>query len=129
MKSTKRKDYTGVVNGDCYQTVGHFAMYLKWFPELTDNWRVVHGIVCGDGGQAKDIEFGHAWMELDEDFETRLVHDYSNDREIIMLASDYYSRGRIIPDKMKRYTIKEILTLMVDTGHFGPWDDLFKNYL
>ena len=113
--------------GDCYETTGHFAMDLKMSKKPLDDWRLVHGVVTGEG-QIEGVEFTHSWMELGKDWDYRLVFDYSNDRDISMLATDYYMRGQIKQSKVRRYAIKEALKLMVKNGHFGPWDEFFGRW-
>ena len=115
------------IDGDCYEVVGHFAMDLKSSGKPLDDWRVVHGVVHGES-YLTGIEFTHAWMELGKERQYRLVFDYSNDRFISMLATDYYSRGQIEAKNVRRYTVKEALKQMVNSGHFGPWDDFFKEW-
>ncbi|MHA1662240.1 MAG: hypothetical protein ACTSVR_03180 [Candidatus Thorarchaeota archaeon] len=113
--------------GDCFPTVGHFAMDLKISGKPLDEWRVVHGIVVGQA-EILGLKYTHAWMELGRDWQYRLVFDYSNNHDINILAQDYYSIGQIKPDMVRRYTIDEARKLMFDTGEFGPWDPLFEEY-
>jgi len=102
-------------------------MNLKHSGKPLDEWRLVHGIVVGEGNLT-GIEFGHSWMELGKEWEYRLVFDHSNNREISMSAMDYYSRGEIKPENVRRYTIEEAMKFMRESEHFGPWDPFFRKW-
>ena len=114
-----------VSKGDCFEIVGKIAMSgrkrkLPGTPNI-DFWGtpyVVHGEVQGQG-KLKDLRYGHSWVEDDV-----FVYDYSNGNELIMPKKQYYNLGNVKKTKPRyfKYTFKEVLNKMVDTGHYGSWD-------
>ena len=103
-KQTQRR----LVVGDCYPTAGRYVM---------DNHDsvLVHGTVTGQG-PIEGQRIGHAWCEVGG-----VVIDRSNGNDILMSRDRYYEIGEII-DPVK-YTHEEAISMMVDTGHFGPWEE------
>lgn len=114
--------------GDCYYVAGSMAMneglppYLQEakikMPEFVGTPYVVHAEVEGQGAIA-GLRYGHAWVEDDLN-----VYDYSNGREIVFPKQIYYILGQVITEKPKyyKYTFKEAVAKMLDTGHYGSWD-------
>ena len=112
--------------GDCYYVAGKVAMNDRLpkqareiiMPEFQGTPYVVHAEVSGQGA-ISGLRYGHAWIE-----DNVFVYDYSNGREIIMPKELYYHFGDVkkITPKYYKYTFKQAIEKMVDTGHYGSWD-------
>jgi len=98
--------------GDCYEVHANLMIELK-----NDEYTLCHGNAIGQG-PISGIEHGHCWIEYRD-----LVLDISNGKAVTYLKSDYYLKGHINPEKVKRYTWKEMAHHMIETEHYGPWDD------
>ena len=112
--------------GDCYYVAGTIAMSEK-LPKTAQEFKkpnfvgtpyVVHAEVSGQGAIA-GLRYGHAWVEDDLN-----VYDFSNGREIVFPKQLYYSIGNVIEKKPKyyKYTFKEAIDKMLETGHYGSWE-------
>jgi hypothetical protein len=112
--------------GDCYYVAGTIAMSEK-LPKTAQEFKkpnfvgtpyVVHAEVSGQGAIA-GLRYGHAWVEDDLN-----VYDFSNGREIVFPKQLYYSFGNVIEKKPKyyKYTFKEAIDKMLETGHYGSWE-------
>ena len=112
--------------GDCYYVAGTIAMSEK-LPKLAKEFQipkfqgtpyVVHAEVSGQGA-ISGLRYGHAWVEDD-----LYVYDFSNGREIVFPKQLYYSMGNVITTKPKyyKYTFKEAVEKMLETGHYGSWE-------
>lgn len=112
--------------GDCYYVAGTIAMSEK-LPKLAKEFKipkfqgtpyVVHAEVSGQGA-ISGLRYGHAWVEDD-----LYVYDFSNGREIVFPKQLYYSMGNVITTKPKyyKYTFKEAVEKMLETGHYGSWE-------
>jgi hypothetical protein len=117
--------------GDCY-TAALNAM------EPDDRYRLVHGVVSGQG-ELTGVRFDHAWVErhdpIPAEAAERLpaeaaamlnevawtVIDKSNGNDIEMPRPLYYAIGQV--NTPQRYTYEEMARKMVETGNAGPWDD------
>lgn len=84
--------------------------------------KLVHGLVTSSSGDTAGLVHSHAWVERFNE----VVFDFSNGNEVIMPIKDYYALGKIT--KIKKYNPSEAFKLLVDTGHYGPWDKMFDNY-
>lgn len=109
--------------GDCFRV----AATLLLDGDGTDV--LVHGIVTGDDGPIVGVEHWHAWIERTKVIEwpgigrVELVNviDRSNGKDVTMSPGLYYKLGEIA--KTWRYSAREAMNLMHDTGHYGPWVD------
>jgi len=112
--------------GDCYYVAGTIAMSEK-LPKLAKEFKipdfqgtpyVVHSEVSGQGA-ISGLRYGHAWVEDD-----LYVYDFSNGREIVFPKQLYYSMGNVVTKKPKyyKYTFKEAVDKMLETGHYGSWE-------
>jgi len=113
--------------GDCFQAAANLL-----FDKFVDNpdARICHGVPLGRGG-IEGIRFDHAWVEVDElqgtlpngrEIWDRTVYDYSNGNEVVMPAALYYHYGNIESEDVRRFTAKEALEKMKETGFYGPWE-------
>jgi len=105
--------------GDCYEAAVHF-MWAAIEQGKAEGLTVCHGEVEGQGA-LRGQRFGHAWCERDLPG-VDIVTDASNSRMVAMIRPEYYRLGRIDPDKVKRYTAKEVNEKLVEYEHFGPWE-------
>lgn len=108
--------------GDCYQINSLLAVQL--------DGTLCHGIVIGTGHPVLNVPYGHAWVEH-EDPETGvvLVHDHSNGVELVVPIIWFYLIGRINPETVARYTVREMSRHQLDHEHFGPWADHLVGHL
>jgi hypothetical protein len=145
-------------DGDCYEAANKLATRL-WAKAKTDEERkrikLVHGIPLGQGGDAKGLRYGHAWVEVedeipdydevidglpeeqaeqmrqqaemmkrvmqDPDYRTRVM-DHSNGREIELPRAAYYGIGNIDKKHTRYYSFEDMLKMIEETGHYGPWE-------
>lgn len=100
-------------DGDC------FVVALQ---NVTSNQNLYlcHGIVTGQG-KLKGVQFAHAWNETDTDY----VIDQSNGNNIILTKDAYYRLGHIDETTVYRYTFKETAQHVIDTGTYGPWEEIY----
>lgn len=111
--------------GDCYYVAGNIAMEQK-LPifmrerkiEFIGTPYLVHAEVSGQGA-ISGLRYGHAWVEDDLN-----VYDFSNGREIVFPKPIYYLLGNVKqqPPKYYKYTFKEAIDKMLETGHYGSWE-------
>lgn len=102
--------------GDCYQAGANLISGLGKPVGISDDAKLVHGMVAGQG-QLDGVRFGHCWVE---DGDT--VYDHSNGRKLDIPKPVYYAIGQIDPKECYYYTKQEAVKFMVDTGHYGPWE-------
>jgi hypothetical protein len=112
--------------GDCYYVAGTIAMSEKLtklakefeIPDFQGTPYVVHAEVSGQGA-ISGVRYGHAWVEDD-----LYLYDFSNGREIVFPKQLYYSMGNVVITKPKyyKYTFKEAVEKMLETGHYGSWE-------
>lgn len=102
--------------GDCYQAGANLISGLGKPVGISDDAKLVHGMVAGQG-QLDGVRFGHCWVE---DGDT--VYDHSNGRKLDIPKPVYYAIGQIDPEECYYYTKQEAVKFMVDTGHYGPWE-------
>ena len=93
--------------GQCYQLA-----YQAITGSMND-WTLVHGIATLTGGPKRGKQFGHAWLEKGNQ-----VYDPSTDQYVN--KDKYYRVGQI--SYTKKYSFKEVLDKVLETGHYGPWD-------
>ncbi|MGP8216486.1 MAG: hypothetical protein ACLQQ4_13035 [Bacteroidia bacterium] len=104
--------------GNCFEA--NYKAILK--KPFNRGWYLCHGIVTGQGGNVKGVQYVHAWLENDE-----TVFDHSNGKVLIMLKADYYRIGNIV--NVVRYSVSEALEMALEVGTYGCWDKLFDKYL
>lgn len=112
--------------GDCYYVAGSIAMNEKLpkevkafnLMEFQGTPYVVHAEVSGQGA-ISGLRYGHAWIEDD-----LFVYDFSNGREITLPKQLYYQWGdvKLKAPKYYKYTFKQAIDKMLETGHYGSWD-------
>lgn len=110
--------------GDCFIVAGTLLR------ELGAGHILCHGEPVGQGPIA-GIRHWHAWIERTTivDWpgigEVSMVDciDYSNGKRVEMPQGMYYNIGRTEERPIRRYTVDEAARRMLDTGHYGPWDE------
>ena len=95
-----------IEGGDCYKLSFDYVISHP-------GWTLVHGIPTGTGGNAIGRQYGHAWVEKDDE-----VYDPSAKIKIHKLI--YYSIGNI--EYTVRYTKDEAMDLASKHETYGPWD-------
>ena len=102
--------------GNCYPAAATIMIDLG--RQLEDP-RVVHAEVTGRGPVA-GIRFGHAWVEYGPG-DNRMVLDLANGNDVIDIpAAVYRALGQA--DIIGEYDWEETLSLLVESGNYGPWE-------
>ena len=85
---------------------------------------LVHGEVRGSpGSPIEGIRYGHAWIEDGEQ-----VHDVANGKSVTLPKMVYYGLGGVYPDRppfkpnLHHYTPEEARRMILQFGHYGPWE-------
>jgi hypothetical protein len=100
--------------GKCYMSAYQAITSFKY----DDSWKLVHGIAKLTRGHQKGKEFGHAWIENDEE-----VFDTETGKTIAKAV--YYYAGKI--SYTREYTSSEAMEEAMNSGHYGPWDKKIWN--
>ena len=152
----KNKKYEKIATGcgDCFESAAKtLSDLVLQNPQRSDDFRLVHGVPLGTGGEAKDLRFEHAWVEettkrTDEQINKMLenipenmresmresmgkmlsesvtVYDNSNGSNAVLPRDVYYSIGNIDNEANQRYSYQEMVKQQELTGHYGPYDQL-----
>lgn len=108
-----------VADGDCYMVAAKMVALENVYP----HYLVCHGEATGRN-QIAGVRFGHAWIEGDiPEMGGAVVFDFSNGLNVIVPRDAYYVMGEIDPTTVRKYTAQEAIALMLETGHFGPWEE------
>lgn len=108
--------------GNCYENA-IIAMIHEVPPGERHNYRVVHGIVTGQG-KIKGVRYGHAWIEYRMRFgneDTGVIIAYDPAMNVRIPAEHYRALGNA--SNIKAYTFEQMRDLMASTKHCGPWDE------
>lgn len=108
------------VKGQCYKNSYDYLIKNS----TKQNIKLVHLIAKGLG-KIDGIDFGHAWVEYDIEYEdglVRMAYDVLNDMEVA--AIDLKVLGRV--SYSVEYSLPEALKLIIETENYGPWDDKIK---
>ncbi len=114
--------------GNCYEVAALAVLHLAAIePDAAEDIRLVHGRPTL---AVQPYEpYGHAWIEIrnsqtrhmaEDDF--TLCADVANGRNVRMSRLEYYGRGRINRHECFYYTPEEAQRMMVEYGHYGPWE-------
>lgn len=148
----KKKKYKNVATGcgDCFESAAkNLSTLVTENPERKNDYKLVHGVPLGTGGEAEGLRFNHSWVEetvrrTDDEVEEILkgipeerrpfgkqfkqmlsemviVRDYSNGRKIDIPRDAYYAIGNIEKDLNQSYSYDEMIEQQVRTGHYGPY--------
>ena len=98
--------------GDCFEAAGKFVRAPE-VVEYPDDYRLVHGNVAK---LRQNEAVNHAWVEEDDE----IVHEVSNGRNDVYMKKVYYEKHQV--SNVRAYTVEEALLLLVQHGHWGPWD-------
>jgi len=102
--------------GFCFDSCARWLVFEQGrdYPQA----KLVHGTVMGRGPLA-DKRFTHAWVEIDD-----WIYDVSQD---LLVEKDHYfqlSEG----EGYVTYTSDEVMKKIIETEHWGPWDDDLLNF-
>lgn len=91
----------------------------------SSNVLLVHGYPIGTAGEAKDLKYGHAWLERGP-----LMFDPQTGNVLPVGFAE--KLGKIDPKESKKYTLSQAHELAYENGHYGPWEEVpedavFKN--
>lgn len=98
--------------GDCFDVAGRMIMDAEG-----NDMKLVHGEVYSRHFKRR---IWHAWIEMGGG---DVVLDHSNGGRVVMRSERYYKIAKLKEKHVKRYTRDEACKLMLDIGHFGPWDE------
>ena len=107
--------------GDCYEVAAKAAQLLDKNEDGVPVW-LCHGEPLGRGPIAHVGRFGHAWVEVGygHNNEERMVFDLTV-RLSPLDDEAFYAAGQMTGPSVRRYTLTEARTFMLDTQHYGPW--------
>lgn len=98
-----------------------FVVSLEKFMENPTRYKLVHGVVTGQG-VLEGIPYCHAWVE---DGDT--VIDMTLPSSMRRFPKDaYYSIGNI--EITKKYNHRQVLENVCKYETYGPWDKVFEDY-
>jgi hypothetical protein len=100
--------------GYCYSTCANWMLRNGADAEEA---LLVHGYPTLVGGPAKGNRFGHAWIEVGGSY----CLDGNRLQKIPLQR--YYREGNIDPESCHKYTFAEVVRLLTETGHAGPWHE------
>jgi len=101
--------------GDCAQVAAEIVL-----DQPGDELLLAHGYPIGRGELNGGERYFHAWVETADG---TTVIDKSNGLDVTMPRSVYYTVGRIVDDEVIRYDTHDVRFHIVNTGHWGPWED------
>jgi len=121
-------------HGDCFSKAGKYTLDNGL---SNSNLKLVHAIICPVVGPVSGVEFGHAWVEDGDQ-----VINTSNKNETFEKSSYYVMAGlinfimhdeqdfnkSIKEENIIRYSAQEARKLMIESGHYGPWDSRLEGY-
>lgn len=105
-------------DGDCFESAVS-TLFDELKPKYGDKAKICQGVPMGQG-PIEGIRFDHAWCEVEIDDDVMVV-DTSNGRRIEIPQKVYYIIGKIDSADVHRYTAREALKKMNETGVYGPW--------
>ena len=104
--------------GTCYRdaydwmtTKGH---------EMGDSAKLAHATVTGVGNNVKGIEYGHAFILINDSF----VIDVATGKELLIPKDIYYKTGNV--KDVKLYTFMEMLKVSLEQETSGPWEGKWR---
>lgn len=106
--------------GNCFENAYKAIMDIESCGHnlhLIDGWKVAHGIVKGTAGVVLGQRYSHAWIETDD-----LV--YNAETGNLFLRDLFYRFGSI--KEVFRYTKAEVLEMILEHEHYGPWENRFN---
>lgn len=102
--------------GNCYKNAAE-ALVFDLSRQYSD-WNLVHGRPTLQ--VPPYVEYGHAWLESPDGEE---VHDPSaGDGGVTVPAMIYYAVGNVNPEDSFKYSKEDARRMMVEYGHYGPWE-------
>lgn len=111
-------------DGDCFRVAANLVV------ELGEGHTLCHGEPLGQGKIA-GVRHAHAWVERSDTVDSPGVGPYtvitcidrSNGKDVSMPQVLYYKIGRLDERPIRRYSHREAVEKMVETGTYGPWDE------
>ena len=109
--------------GSCFESSCEAFLNMKKalpdiYPMLKEV-KLVHGIVTGTGGDTKNIEYCHGWVE----FTTNNGDEFCFDTETGYLVTKctFYMVGKV--RDAQPYSMKTVLGRLCKYDHYGPWEE------
>ncbi len=94
-------------SGDCFPVAADLALDLSGSV-------LVHATVLGQKGEVEGVRYAHAWVEVNG-----FAIDLSNGLSVGMPAKRYRALGRA--ESVTEYPLADFVSLVVSSGHYGPW--------
>jgi len=102
-------------HGDC------FVVSLHKFLENTNKYKLVHGVVTGQG-VLDGLQYNHAWVE-----DGNTVIDMTLPPNMQRFPKDaYYAIGQI--QITRKYNAQQVYEMIDKYETYGPWDKVFEKY-
>jgi hypothetical protein len=97
--------------GDCFAAAAKFIRDQS-VSEYARDYRLIHGNLAQ---LRQDAPVNHAWVELHD-----VVFEVSNGQNHVFPRDKYYESNGVTT--VREYTSDEAIVLMIQHGHWGPWD-------
>jgi hypothetical protein len=104
--------------GDCFAALGHFAMERIGEGDA-EKFTYVHGAVTHPITGMRHV---HAWAEIGDARGKALCLNVSTGLRAVYPRAVYYASGCIRESELVKYSANEMMAMMLETEHFGPWD-------
>ena len=118
----------GTPLGDCYEVHARYIIdaHLDRIPDAPADLILCHGQIWS---QLREDWINHCWLECTQGLpvppgalprEVGAVMDISQGQKTFLPKVLWYNYAS--PRNVKRYTAERAARLMLETGHFGPWE-------
>lgn len=98
-------------HSECFKAAAEFIQQPHVL-DGPDKYRLAHGNMAT---LQQDKAVNHAWIE-----EGDFVYEVRKGHNLLFSKYDYYKRNRIT--NVRTYTVQEVLELIHEHGHYGPWN-------
>lgn len=105
-------------HGDCFEMLCHFVMHRAGEGDA-EKYTYVHGVVTQPITGLRHV---HAWAEFTDTRGEARCLNLSGDIRAVFLMSTYYVLGCIDESEVVKYSVDDMMAMMLDSGHYGPWD-------
>ena len=100
--------------GTCYPDA--YNWMIEKGEKMGDSAKLVHATVTGAGGGIEGVEYGHAFILINDNF----VIDVATGKEIGVPKDVYYKMGNV--KNVKIYTFDEMIKTSLKERTYGPWN-------
>lgn len=106
--------------GTCYRDACDFARdHMKEKPLLVHGSIILpnEAEVLNGTNKPKNTQLDHAWVEIGDK-----LFDPANP-EVDLTVKRFYKYFQVDKNKVRKFDTIKTLRHMLDTGHYGPWDE------